>query len=358
MVSSEVTSLRASLTADGITFDRTAYNAGLRSADLSQRTNDEYAADYRHFTNWCEKFGAEPTPVSEELILLYLYYWGAPTPPDDVEAGQPCSLCQRAYEMRTEHGGRMLKVSTLSRRLTGIRMTLRDQGMAWPEFTDDHSNSFRNTINHLATEQAYDPKRAEAISQHLMAQLVNACADTPKGIRDRAIILLGFLGALRRKEISHLDLADVTFNDEGMTLRIRDSKTDKRRSGQIVYVPYRPNHSTCAVRAVQAWLQVRGTEPGPLFVRTWRGGVATPDRLSAPTIRLLVKNYVKQVGGDPAIYSAHSLRRGFVTSSVKANAPLNAIQKQTRHKHMSSLEPYVQQARGFKDNAVNFLKDL
>ncbi|WP_372434856.1 hypothetical protein [Myceligenerans salitolerans] len=90
------------------------------------------------------------------------------------------------------------------------------------------------------------------------------------GARDRAVILLGFAGALRRSELAALTLADLEFKPGGVLVTVRRSKTNSGGEGQVVAVATGEQADTCRVGAVLLWLKVRGTDPGGLFTRASR----------------------------------------------------------------------------------------
>ena len=75
------------------------------------------------------------------------------------------------------------------------------------------------------------------------------------GLRDRALILLGFAGAFRRSEVVGLDVEDCSFGKDGLTVRLRRSKTDQERQGRKIGIPYGSNPETCPVRVLQAWME-------------------------------------------------------------------------------------------------------
>ena len=94
----------------------------------------------------------------------------------------------------------------------------------------------------------------------------------PAAVRDRALLLLGLAGGLRRSELSALSVEDLSFVEEGVVVLIRRSKTDQEGKGIRVGVPYGSHPETCPVRNLKAWLSVLGREEGPLFCRIDRHG--------------------------------------------------------------------------------------
>jgi integrase len=138
---------------------------------------------------------------------------------------------------------------------------------------------------------------------------------TMRGIRDRAILALGFAGAFRRSELVALTVADLTECPDGYRVMIRRSKTDQTGEGAEIVIPrglrIRP------VEAVQAWLHAAGVSEGLLFRAIQRGGRVKPQGLRGVDVARAVKRYAKAAGLDPAEFSGHSLRAGFVTSAAE-----------------------------------------
>jgi len=85
------------------------------------------------------------------------------------------------------------------------------------------------------------------------------------GVRDRALLLIGFCGAFRRSELVALDAADVAITRDGLVVTIRRSKTDQEGEGRKIGIPYASHVETCPVRSFQEWLEKSGITQGPLF---------------------------------------------------------------------------------------------
>jgi integrase len=175
------------------------------------------------------------------------------------------------------------------------------------------------------------------------------------GTRDRALLLVGFAGAMRRSELVGLDVTDITHRDEGLAITIRSSKTDQEGAGRQVAIPIGRDPETCPVRALQGWLDAAGIEDGPVFRPIDRHGNVSPDRLSDRAVALIVKRSAEGAGLDPSLYSGHSLRAGFATTAAANGASERAIANQTGHKSMEVLRRYVRHGSLFTDNAATML---
>jgi len=172
-----------------------------------------------------------------------------------------------------------------------------------------------------------------------------------KGLRDKALILVGFFGALRRSEVVGLNIEDVTFAPEGAILTLRKSKTDQEGRGREVPIGYAKRPDLCPVRALQAYLNALGRTEGPLFVSLHKSQY-TQNRLSAQSVALIVKDYADRIGLDPRQFSGLSLRAGFVTTAALMGASEEEIALQTGHKSPTAVWCYIRRASLFERNAM------
>src|SRR5207247_1909039 len=138
------------------------------------------------------------------------------------------------------------------------------------------------------------------------------------GARDRALVLLGFAGAFRRSELIGLGVEDCAFNKDGLTIKLRRSKTDQEGAGRKIGIPYGSNPETCPVRTVQAWMEQTGIASGPLFRSINRHGQVQSGRLSGIDVARVVKKLAHRAGLDAVKYAGHSLRAGHATSAAIA----------------------------------------
>jgi integrase len=198
---------------------------------------------------------------------------------------------------------------------------------------------------------AVDEAAPATIAQ--IRQMVYSLPDTTIGRRDRAVLLVGFAGALRRSELVAIDIDDLERRDEGIAVLLRRSKTDQEAQGRRVALPFGHDPQTCPVRALDAWLEVAHIDEGAVFRSVDRHGNVGARGLSDQSVALIVKRAAQRAGHDPASYSAHSLRAGFATSAAAAGASERAIAAQTGHQSMQVLRRYVRHGSLFTDNAVN-----
>jgi integrase len=182
--------------------------------------------------------------------------------------------------------------------------------------------------------------------------MVAAAAPGLLGVRDRALLLLGFAGAFRRSELTSLDHEDLEFTPEGLVALLRRSKTDQEAQGRKVGIPYGSNPQTCPVRAVQAWFAASEISTGPIFRRVDRHGKLRAGRLSGYAVALVVKRHAEAAGLDAAKYAGHSLRAGLATSAAIGGASERAIMAQTGHRSVSMVRRYIRDGNLFRENAA------
>ena len=242
------------------------------------------------------------------------------------------------------------KVSTIERRLCGIRYEHRVRGypnaLTGSEAIDRVIQGIRRRLGVAVT------KKRPFMD---VARVTSKLPDTLIGVRDRAILTLGFICAFRRSELIALDVSDLHEDPEGYRVHLRRSKTDQEGKGFWKPVPRAKDPATCPVAAVQAWLARAGHTEGPLFRRILRGEHATEKRLTGHSIATIVKQSTARAGIDPSDFSSHSLRAGFVTSAAKAGSSIESIMRQTGHKDPKSVIGYIRFENLFDKSAA---KDL
>jgi integrase len=193
----------------------------------------------------------------------------------------------------------------------------------------------------------------DALWLHELRQIIDVIPQNKLiGVRNRALLVMGWAGALRRSELISLTIEDVSITREGLILHLNRSKTDQKGKGQDVALPYGSNPLTCPVRNLEDWLTASGISEGPLFRRIDRHGNIMGG-LTPQSVRLIVKSCCEKVGLDPNRYGAHSLRSGFCSQAAKAGKAEHQIIKQTRHKRSDSLQRYIKKANLFDDNAAS-----
>jgi integrase len=184
--------------------------------------------------------------------------------------------------------------------------------------------------------------------------VLGAMGDRLKDLRDRALLLIGFAGGLRRSEVAAINLIDFERVREGIVLTLRRSKTDQDGAGRKIGIPLgRTIH--CPVRALENWLNAARIGEGPVFRPVDRHGRVSAIRLSGEAVSLLLRHRMAAAGFDPAGYSGHSLRAGFATSATRAGVSTFKTRQQTGHASDAMLSRYIRDGELFLGNAAGIL---
>jgi integrase len=285
----------------------------------SPRTVRAYAADWRHFTNWCAERGVERLPATLETLVSYVA--------DQAASG--------------------LRPSTIGRRLVAINREHKVANLPPPGLTQE----LREVMAGVRRTHGTAPRQVSAILTDDLRAMLAATPDSLRGQRNRALLLLGFAGAFRRSELVALNVEDLELQRNGVVVTLRRSKTDQEAQSRRIGVPYGSTELTCPVRALQAWLELAEITKGPVFRAVDRHG-NMGDRLGDHAVARLVKEHAVLVGLDPTRYAGHSLRAGLATSAADGGASDRAIMRQTGHRSAAMVNRYVREGRLFRDNAA------
>jgi integrase len=188
-------------------------------------------------------------------------------------------------------------------------------------------------------------KQAPAFSRDDLRAAINRLdLATPLGLRDRALLLLGFFGAFRRSELHALDLEQLEFSRENLLLHLGKSKTNQFGEAETKAVFYSSDYRYCPIRALQDWIDQLGRTTGPLFVSLRRvpgqAAVASMGRLSDVSINNIVKEHLGYSHTGKHC-TAHSLRVSFVTINVQLGKSNKAIRTQTGQKTDRMIDVYT-----------------
>ena len=171
------------------------------------------------------------------------------------------------------------------------------------------------------------PNRKAPVMALDVAAMVATQPDTLAGLRNRALLALGYAGAFRRSELVALEVSDVErVEGRGLRVTVRRSKTDQVGEGATKAIPFGQGEA-CPVVALAAWVAAAGIVEGPLFRSITRWGQVSSEGLTGRTVAQLVKDAAETIGRDPSRVSGHSLRAGFVTHALASGvSPADVVQ--------------------------------
>ncbi|MDB4928633.1 MAG: integrase [Myxococcaceae bacterium] len=293
---------------------------GYVEAAKAPNTRRAYRTQWRTFAAWCERYGREPLPAAPATLALFL-------------------------TARAQAG---LKVASLGLALSAIRAAHGDAGLADPAATPE----VRTVWEGIRRTHGAAPCCAAPLTADAVRALVAGLPPGLRGARDRALVLLGFGGALRRSELVALDVQDLTFDPaRGVVVRVRRSKTDQTAEGADVAVPFGSRAEVCPVRAVEAWRDAAGLREGALLRSVDRHG-RVGGRLDGRDVARTLKELAARAGLATGLVSGHSLRAGLATTAALAGRGDRAIMAQGRWKSRTMVDRYVRTADSWRDNAA------
>jgi site-specific recombinase XerD len=189
-----------------------------------------------------------------------------------------------------------------------------------------------------------------------MVHAIGEALDSPRSLRDRTVLLMGFTGGLRRSELASLKVKNLHFADEGVWVELERSKADQAGVGEEVSIHAAETPEHCPVRACREWLEAAGLEGDDyLFQSIDRWGNVGNGGLSGRSIANVVKNAAAEAGLAASKYSAHSLRSGFVTELMASGEGDSSIMQQTRHESAETLRKYDKGAARFRRDFTSAL---
>ncbi len=282
----------------------------------ADNTKAAYRNDWTHFSAWCDSHGASSLPASPETVAAYI------------------------ADLATTH-----KPSTLERRLSSISVAHAAAGLPSPT---KHLLP-RAVLSGIRRSKHARPEQKRPLLLDDLREIVQALPLTAAGLRDKAIILVGFHLAGRRSEVAGLDVEDLREVPEGRVVLLRASKTDQEGVGVELPLPRLHEPDLCPVRSVEAWLAESGITTGPIFRMVDRNGRVRTNRLTGRAVAEVVKRRAAAVGLDPAGIGGHSLRSGYCTAATVAGASEHRIAQQSRHKSLKVLRQYIRRGELFED---------
>lgn len=292
-------------------------------ASIAPSTRRALRADWNDFVAFCRTHQFQPLPATSEVIALYL-------------ADRASSLVPQ----------------TLTRRLTSITLAHRAAG-----FTGISPASTKQLV---VGKVLRGIRRSKEVAQHgkdplladQMRALVRACPEDLQGVRDRALLLVGFAGAFRRSELVAIHFPDLSWTNSGLVIYVRRSKTDQEGVGRRVAIPRGAHPETCPVSALERWIAQAHITSGPLFRGVRQNGRIRARGMHPSTVAYVIKRAARRAGLDDRVFAGHSLRSGHVTQAALNKVSERAIMRQTGHRSSRSLDRYVRVLHLFEDNAA------
>lgn len=289
------------------------------AAAKAPRTRDAYRREWAAFVAWCEARSLAALPAAPSTVALFL----------------------------TDRAAAGIRPASLDVALAAVSEAHRAAGLASPRVSAEVRAVRAGIRRTVGTAQ----RQAAPVLVGDLRSMVGAVSEGIAGLRDRALLLVGFAGGFRRSELVALEVADLDFGTDGLTVTLRRSKTDQEGEGRKVGLPYGNAPATCPVRSLRAWLEAASVSAGPVFRAVHTHGQIR-GALSGRDVARIVKRTATAAGMDAARFSGHSLRAGLATSAAKAGKSERAIMAQTGHRSSAMVRRYIRDAGLFTDNAA------
>jgi integrase len=344
----------------------------------STNTLAAYRADWTRFSQWCLQHRLTALPAEPAVVAAYV-----------AEAANTPAASGRSAPWH-------YSPATLARWVATINKAHDLSKLPAPGRSPD----VRDTLAGIRRRRATPPKRKTPLLfadlEHLVAAVeVTGWPGTPGALRNRCLLIMGWVGAFRRAELAALSVDDVTLHpDDGLHVLIRVSKTDPEAQGRTYALPYARQAGLCAPCAWLRWRSVidaaDGVDGGPggragvmratrglrvdvhvcrtsqpaarpvgggtksLF-RAVKANGAVGGPINGHVVAAVVKAAAVAVGFSPERIGGHSLRAGFVTQAFRSGATAHAIMRQTGHRDPKTLEIYARESAPLVGNAVTQL---
>ena len=299
---------------------------------IAQKTKKTYEDGWKSFTDWCCKQNVDPLLIKEKEALVAIYA------ADKAKSGQ--------------------KIGGLETFIAGINHTYKSHGFELDMRQLPIAKVFKGIRRRLTSKtDQKEPILPEDLKEMIKAIPLEGNEKVRRvGLRNRALILVGFFGAFRRSELVGIKYEDLRFCKDGVIVFLAKSKTDQEGIGMEKILPYGNLALTCPVLALKAWLEESKITSGYIFSKIDASGFISYRPLEDHTVARIIKTnpYIRTL--DQRKYAGHSLRAGFVTSAVKQKIGQDLIMQQTGHKDISSLQCYIRRGRNIEESAAAQLR--
>ncbi|SLN11657.1 Tyrosine recombinase XerD [Roseivivax jejudonensis] len=267
-----------------------------------------YYSDVEAYVAWCETARCTPFPASAAQVSAFLEA--------EAEGKAPSTVRRRLYGIRKAH------------RLLGLDDPTRDETV---------NLAFRR----VRRARPSRPEQARGLTSAHLRRFLAVQPDSPWGLRNAAMLSLGYELMTRRSELVALRDSDLEFRDDGtFRVLIRRSKADQEGRGRIAFT------SSDTARCVLDWMDWRGDCTNWLFCPIYKGH-AIDRSLSDSTVKTVIKTAAKSAGyppGEVRAFSGHSLRVGAAQDLLRRGFDTAAIMRAGGWKSVSVLARYLELA--------------
>lgn len=307
----------------------------------ADNTRRAYRAGVRAWCAWCTVHGLTPLPARPGDVAAFLAAQRYPPPPE-----------------------RPLSANTLRLRLASIAYLHYLAGCPSPTTTARVTETLAG-LDRVAKQAGQGPKPKLAAKIGVLQDIIACIEDDLPGLRDRALLLIGFAGAFRRSELARIEFGEIEESEHGLRIFLPFSKGDRQRTGVQVGIPYGVS-ALCPVRALQHWCRSAQIVKGPVFRRIWTPprprtkdmdwvpSYVVGDRAIDPrTVARIVQMRGAAAGFDARALGGHSLKRGAMNTAKDRRVHPAQLKQLGRHRSFAALATYIEEGDLFADNALS-----
>lgn len=309
----------------------TAY-AHRAKADNTRRA---YRAGIRAWCAWCDRHALPCLPARATDVVAFL----------------------------AAERGRGLSVNTIDLRRAALRYLHFIAGCPVPT-AEAHVAETMAGIRRDAADRGQLPAKKLAATADILRQLLAPIGDDLAGLRDRALLLVGFAGALRRAELAAIQIEHLEPRARGLRLTLPRSKGERTGKMVTVALPYGTTE-LCPVRALRRWQEAAGITEGAVFRRIWRppcrgDGPPPPSRLGSAaidpgTVARIIQARAAAAGFERTALGGHSLKRGALTTGMDRGVHPTRLKQLGRHKSYAVLDEYLELGDPFEGHPLSGL---
>nr|WP_153423718.1 site-specific integrase [Sinorhizobium medicae] len=350
-----------------LTDDDVATLKHLASEGMGENTLRALASDLGYLEAWCQLATGSPLPwpAPEALLLKFVahHLWDPVKRAEDPAHGMPAEVEAGLRAERLLRADGPHAPGTVRRRLTSWSILTRWRGLTGAFGAPSLKSALRLAVK--ASNRPRQRKSKKAVTVDILAKLLQACAgDRPVDLRDHALLLTAFAsGGRRRSEVAALRVEDLADEEPVradpsdktspplpcLSIRLGRPKTTTADEDAHVLLIGRP------VAALKTWLAEAPIKDGPVFRRIDQWGNIDLRALTPQSVNLILKARCEQAGLDPALFSAHGLRSGYLTEAANRGIPLPEAMQQSLHKSVTQAASYYNNAERRNGRAARLI---
>ena len=304
---------------------------------------------------------ALPWPAPEALLLKFVahHLWDPERKKSDPEHGMPIAVEQDLRDQGFLRSVGPHAPDTVRRRLASWSTLTKWRGLTGAFSSPALKSAIRLAVR--AVPRMRRRKSAKAITGDVLAKLLATCAtDNLRDLRDRAILMVAFAsGGRRRSEIAGLRVEQLSVEAPiavadgpplpSLAIHLGRTKTTSGEQDDVVYLTGRP------VEALKAWMAAARIDKGSAFRGIGRWGTISERALDPQSINAILKQRAEMAGLEPAEFSAHGLRSGYLTEAANRGVPLPEAMEQSRHRSVQQASSYYNSATRRSGRAARLL---